>query len=98
MVRAPYFLVHRVEIANGGAFVDGRLGEAAIRKGHIFSRSFESVEAWRGETNESLACRLVLVGIEAYRRPLEELSGGMTARLRFEGDSVAALAAAKVIT
>lgn len=94
---APYFLVDRVELRDGAAAVDGRLGEAAIRKGHVFSRSFDDTEAWRKKKREFHPCRFVLSGIEAYRHRLDELSGGLTARLYIEGDGLDVLRHSKVL-
>ena len=93
----PYFLVHRVEVAEGFAIVDGRLGDAKIKKGHVFSRSYGRVEAWHSEKKEFQPCAFVLSGIEAYKHALEELDGGMTARLRIEGENLDSLATAEVL-
>ena len=97
MMSSPYFLVHRVAIAEGFALVDGRLGDAKIKKGHVFSRSYVRLDAWRSEKNEFQSCAFVLSEIEAYRHTLEELDGGMTARLRIEGENLDSLATVEVL-
>lgn len=93
---SPYFLIHSVEMKDGFAFVDGRLGEVALKIGHVFDRSFPRTEAWQLK-EEGLPCALVVRGIEAYRKPLDELSPGMTARLSIDGSHLSALKSAAVI-
>jgi hypothetical protein len=94
---APYFLVHHVELVGGVALVDGRLGESSLKRGHVFSRSFECVDAWRGDKSQFRSCMFLLGGIEAYRHSLDQLDGGMTARLRLEGEGLDLLPVAKVL-
>jgi hypothetical protein len=95
-MKPPYFLVERVELAGGAAFVDGRTGEGTIPKGFIFSRAFDDEKIWRAK-GSFRACHFVLRGIEAYRHSLDELDPGLTARLRIEGADLDALSAAKVL-
>jgi len=92
----PYFLVHSVEMNDGVALVDGRLGEVEIAIGHVFSRSFPHETAWR-QKESGLPCALVVRGIEAYQLQLGELSPGMTARLSMHGSHLSALKSAAVI-
>jgi hypothetical protein len=95
-VSVPYFLVHSVETKEGVAVVDGRLGDVSIRLGHVFDRSFASVEAWR-ERKDGVPCALVVRGVEAYGKQLEELSPGLSARLLLSGSHLSALKASGVI-
>ena len=92
----PYFLVHSVEIKDGVALVDGRLGEEALKINHVFSLSFPDVDAWQ-RRDRGNPCSLVVHGIEAYRRRLEELSPGMTARLSVFGGVQSTLASVAVL-
>jgi len=91
-----YFLVHSVQMQDGVALVDGRLGEVTLKIGHIFNRSFPDSNAWQ-KREGGLPCALVLRSIEAYRHQLDELSPGMTARLTLDGSHLSALKTAGVI-
>jgi hypothetical protein len=95
---APYFLIHRVDLLDGEAAVEGRVGEAELKNGHIFLRTFDRVESWSSGRAEYLSCHAVLVRIEAYGRQLEVLGGGMTGRLRLRGEALHTLSRARLIT
>jgi hypothetical protein len=92
----PYFLVHSVEIQDDVAWVDGRLGETSLNIGHLFSRSYPTLQAWQ-KREGGQPCALVIDKIEAYRRQLNVLSPGMTARLALVGSHISILQSAKVI-
>jgi hypothetical protein len=93
---SPYFIVHSVTMADGVALVDGRLGEEALRIGHLFVRSFSSTSAWT-KREDGVPCALVVQAIEAYQRKLDELSPGMTARLSLAGSHLSAVKPTSVI-
>ena len=96
MSTTPYFLLHAVEIQDGVAQVDGRLGELPVSIGHVFSRSFGSHQDWRGRQGAQ-PCALVINQIESYQQSLSTLSPGMTARLSLAGSHISVLKSAEVI-
>ncbi|GEP45844.1 hypothetical protein BGE01nite_51350 [Brevifollis gellanilyticus] len=92
----PYFMVHSVEMKDGLAIVDGRLGEHMIAVGDVFDRAFPNSDAWRLRVT-SQPCALMVVAIEAYRHSLEELHPGMTARLRLTGSHLSVVKLAEIL-
>lgn len=93
---APYFVVHAVKMEDGIALVDGRHCEGVLKPGHLFSRSFPSVDAWQ-KKEDGVPCAVVVQKIEAYRHQFEELSAGMTARLSLTGSHLSAVKPKSVI-
>lgn len=92
----PYFIIHAVETNDSVALVDGRLCEGPLKVGHLFNRSFSSVEAWQ-KREDGVPCALVVQRIEAYQHTLDELSAGMTARLWLVGSHLSAVKPTSVI-
>lgn len=67
MSTTPYFLLHAVEIQDGVAHVDGRLGELPVYIGHVFNCSFRSHQDWR-DRQGAQPCALVINQIESYQQ------------------------------
>jgi hypothetical protein len=86
----PHFVVHAVKIDGDVAVVDGRHCEGVLKPGHLFSRSFPCVDAWR-KKESGVPCAAVVQRIEAYRHQFDELSTGMTARLSLTGSHLSAV-------
>ncbi len=96
-MKSPYFIVHRVEVSDGFALVDGRLGETKIANGYIFNRLYTQASDWSEGSKVFGQCTFILNGIEIYRNAIDELDAGLTARIRLEGEGLSALFYAKIL-
>ena len=99
------FIVGGVTREEDSALVDGRVGDgdAPIRVHDTFTaicsytvrRDGGTIEVVHGPTEP---VRLTIESIEAYRRSLDFVDGGMTARLRVRGDGLERLADERILS
>jgi hypothetical protein len=99
------FTVEAILPVDGMMFVDGRVCNAAIRPGDVFTRLYGPDTKWDSSRAEWIAAdpgptrsvALRIESIESYRRFWDELSEGMTARIRLSGVGVEFLQQGKII-
>jgi hypothetical protein len=104
MERKIEFEISRLVIENDCTFVDGRNCGSPIRIGDIFTSICDRVlkedsgNFIAGEVVQENSIQITVQLIETYRIQFDELSTGMTARMRVHGAGVEKLKEARVLT